>query len=613
MKSRHVILAVFTLLLPASALAQVRSGEASMNLNGTVSVGYSDDYSNAVGSDHSIAGAGEADLTGTYFNPNFLSFDIQPFYNQSRLNSTYQSMTAASGLNASAKFFAGSAFPGSISYSTTFNSSGNFSLPGLANFTTHGDTNTLALNWGVHLEKLPTLNLSFSDADDSYSIYGANSDGRLHSETFSATSNYKIAGFNLNGGYQFVDSKIALPEFLAGESAQNTNSDGGTYFLSVAHNLPWDGNISAGASRLDLHTNLSETGSTDKYDTIIDTLTGALSFAPAAHLHVGANTYYTDNLEGTLYNTLVTAGAVLPETGPQPSSHDLSLTGYANYELPAQHLNFHAFAERQQQDFLGSSFTSDSYNGTATYSNRILGGQLNGVLGLTRTSINTTHQSLWGLNSSLNYTHQVQRWTLAGGFSYSQNTQTVLINYVASGYNYNLNVGRRLRRRAYWGAYASGARSLLTNVPGSSNSSQSYSTSLSLFRLSINGSYSMASGNAVLTSTGLVPTPIPIPVVNPAAVVLYNGKSYSAGIGSSPIRGLTLSAIYAKALSATNSNSTLSNNNNENIYFLATYRLRKLNLQGGYLRLVQGFTGSGMPPILTGSFYVGVSRWFNFF
>src|SRR5208282_1373178 len=205
---------------------------------------------------------------------------------------------------------------------------------------------------------------------------------------------------------------------------------------------------------------------------------------------------------GSLYSSLVTAGAVLPENGPQQSSHDLSVTGYANYEMPAQHLNLHAFVERQQQTFFGNSFASDSYNGTATYSNRLLGGQVNGVLGLTRTTIDTTHQSLLGLNSSLNYTHQLRRWILAGGFSYSQNMQTVLINYVTSGYSYNGSVGRRIRRRAYWGAYASGAQSLLTNVPGSKNSSQSYSTSLALFHFSLNGSYSDASGNAVLTSTG---------------------------------------------------------------------------------------------------------------
>jgi hypothetical protein len=156
-------------------------------------------------------------------------------------------------------------------------------------------------------------------------------------------------------------------------------------------------------------------------------------------------------------------------------------------------------------------------------------------------------------------------------------------------------------------------RNLLTAVPGSANSSQSYSTSLSLPRFSINGAYSTSSGNALLTSTGLVATPVPLPAISPTAVVLYSGRSYSVGVGSSPIRGLTLSANYAKALSVTNSNSTASNNNYENVYFLLTYQVRKLNFQAGYLRLVQGFSVSGTPQTIVGSYFVGISRWFNFF
>ena len=162
------------------------------------------------------------------------------------------------------------------------------------------------------------------------------------------------------------------------------------------------------------------------------------------------------------------------------------------------------------------------------------------------------------------------------------------------------------------GVFAGGARSLLTGVPGSANSSQNYSTSLTVPWLSINGSYSLSSGNALLTPTGLVATPAPLPVINPAAVVLYNGRSYSVGLASTPVRGLVLSASYAKALSGTNSNSIVSNNNNENMYFLMTYHFRKLNFQAGYNRLVQGFSVSGTPPTMVGSVYVGISRWFSF-
>jgi len=304
---------------------------------------------------------------------------------------------------------------------------------------------------------------------------------------------------------------------------------------------------------------------------------------------------------------------ILPQTEAQQSSHDLSLTGYGNYEMPAYHLYLHGFIERQQQSFLGIRFASDSYNGTATYSNKLLGGSFNGVLGLTRTDLDTTHQTLLGLTSSINYTHQIQRWTLAGSLSYSQDTQTILLAYTNSGYAYSANVDRKIGRRAYWGANVSGARSVLTNQPGTANSSQSYSTSLSLPRFSINGSYSDSSGNALLTPTGLVATPVPLPVITPAAVVLFNGKSYSFGFGASPTRRLTLSAIYAKAWSATQSNSTSSNNNNENMDFRVLYNLRQLSFTAGYSRLTQGFSLLGGPPTLVGTYYVGISRWFNLF
>ena len=613
MKRVFTILAVFTLAYGGRAWAQVNAGEASVSLNGTVSAGYSDDYSNVASSDHNIFGAGQADLSGSYYNPNFLSFDVQPFYNQSRLNSTYQSMTAASGVTASAKIFGGSPFPGSISYSTVFNSTGTYNVPGLANFTTHGNNDVLALTWGVHVKGLPSLNLSFSDTDNDYSVYGAETRGALHSDVFSVTSAYSIAGFKLNGGYQYMGIHSLTPEFLSGELPEHGQSGTNSFFLGVGHDLPLNGSLSAGASHLKIDTNYGDTTFNDKYDTSIDTLTGALNFAPVTHLNVGANAYYTDNLLGSLYNTLVTAGSTAPLSEASQSSHDLSLTGNANYNMPEQHLYLRAYAERQEQTYLGNSYAADSYNGTATYFNTLLGGQVNSSLGVTRTSVSSTHQGLIGLNAVLNYTHPLRRWNLSGGFSYSQDTQTVLINYTTSGYTYNGSVGRRLRRRSYWAVYASGMRSLLTNVPGSANSSQSYSTSLSLPRFSVSAAYSTSGGNALLTSTGLVATPVPLPVVPSTSVVLYNGKAYSAALGASPIRGLTLTATYARALSGTTSSSLASSNNYDSVYFLMIYQVRKLSFQAGYNRMVQGFSITGAPPTLTGAYYLGVSRWFNFF
>src|SRR5208337_204720 len=117
----------------------------------------------------------------------------------------------------------------------------------------------------------------------------------------------------------------------------------------------------------------------------------------------------------------------------------------------------------------------------------------------------------------------------------------------------------------------------------------------------------------LLTPTGLVGTPVPLPVANPADVVFYNGNSYSVGFGTHPIRGLTATAIFSKALSDTESSQVNSRNSNENLNIQIVYHLRKLDVEAGYLKLNQGFSASGLPPTMVGSYYFAIKRWFNIF
>ena len=109
-------------------------------------------------------------------------------------------------------------------------------------------------------------------------------------------------------------------------------------------------------------------------------------------------------------------------------------------------------------------------------------------------------------------------------------------------------------------------------------------------------------------------TPVPLPVVTPGAVILYGGHSYSFGFGATPVRGLTVSASYAKALSNTAADGlSSSNNNNEQLIARIQSLVRKIYFQAGYTKLTQGFSEIAGPAAMTGSLYVGLSRWFNFF
>ena len=43
------------------------------------------------------------------------------------------------------------------------------------------------------------------------------------------------------------------------------------------------------------------------------------------------------------------------------------------------------------------------------------------------------------------------------------------------------------------------------------------------------------------------------------------------------------------------------------------YRLRKIYVNGGFTRLSQTVGTPGTAPIMVTSYYIGFSRWFNFF
>ena len=74
--------------------------DVRMNLNGILTAGYTGNYGDEIPSNHGLEFGGNGTLNGSYYNPNFLNFTITPFYNQSRANSSFQSLTDSSGVNA---------------------------------------------------------------------------------------------------------------------------------------------------------------------------------------------------------------------------------------------------------------------------------------------------------------------------------------------------------------------------------------------------------------------------------------------------------------------------------------------------------------------------------
>jgi hypothetical protein len=608
------------------ATAQVQVGEnINLNMNGQISAGYTADYGNQIPSDHGVTFGGNANLTGFYYDPNFLSFAVNPFYDQSRSNSTYASNSNASGISTSASIFSGSHFPGTVSFSKIWNAEGTIGLPGVPGYTTNGSSDAFGVGWGVYFPNRPTLSLSYQQGSSAYSIFGDNSNGTTAFRSFSANSMYQVDGWSLNGSYQRSGSHSEFPQFFGNQELETSSADGNTFSVGVGHALPLDGSFTANFNRSDFTSGFGAVSGSagTQYSGTADSINGAVYFHPANRLTVGTNVNYTDNLLGSLYQTVVTAGGLVPINTPGSSSNSLDATAFATYEL-SKHWNLFGSAEYRDQTNLTSLLTdatpssysnalsSEAFTATASYTSDFKGGMLSALMGVQENQVNTfSNSATIGAIGSANYSRTFGSWAFSGGFNYAQNTQTVLLGYTTSSLGYSANALHKLGRWR-WGVTAGGSKSLL-NHTGYSTLAQDYSTSLSGRWIGIIAAYAKSNGNALLAGNGLVPNPLP-PVLLPSQLVFYGGTGWSVGVGSNPTRKLAISASYSESHSNTGGTLTaFSFNNNNQINARIQYQLRQLYLNAGYSRLVQGFSTSSAPPALFGSYYFGIQRWFNFF
>jgi len=597
------------LLLVLSAAGQITLGDLSTNLNGTLSAGYTGDYGNQISSAHSLAFGGSGTLSGFYYNPNFVSFTVSPYLNQARDNSTYQSLSDASGVSAASNIFGGSHFPGSINFAKAYNSEGNFSVPGVANYTTHGDSETFGVNWAELVPGLPTLSASFQMGSSQYSLYGSNDNGTTDNHSFTLRSGYTLKGFNLGAYFGDGSGHSNVPQILENSPEPLISSESNRdYGFNVGHALPLRGNFAGTFSSSDFNSDFNGGSVTGT----VDTYTASAIFQPTQKFHFSLSTDYSNNLSGSLFEAIAGAGGVTQPINLGQGTHSLELSANASYSI-LSNMQGLAFADHREQYYLGESFGGSSYGGGLTYWRLLFGGSLNAALTLSDNTSSTSNQNSLGINSTVNYNRHIAGWVVGGSFSYSQNVQTALISYLTSSYSYGGNVRRRWGKFG-WSAGAGVSKSLLTEVAGTANTSESFNTSIFYSHwVTANGNYSKSSGNAIQSGLGLIQNPLPQPIIPTNDLILYGGRSYSFGLSSSPMRRLTLGLSYSKSISNSDLQGIMSNNDTKMINAVVNYQFRKMYFTGGYSNLLQGFSASGLPAENVSSFYMGVSRWFNFF
>ncbi len=203
-----------------------------MTANGTINAGYNDNYGSDIESSHGLGFGGVAALNGFFYNPNFLNFNINPYYNQSRSNSGTGSISDASGVTLNSGIFGGSHFPGSVNYSTAFNSTGNYGIPGISSLNTNGNSQNFGINWGAFVPGLPTLSVGYQMGSSNYYLYGTNESGNAKFNSFNLSSNYNLFGFGLSGGISHGNSDSLIPGVIIGGQTATANSDSTSYVFS---------------------------------------------------------------------------------------------------------------------------------------------------------------------------------------------------------------------------------------------------------------------------------------------------------------------------------------------------------------------------------------------
>jgi hypothetical protein len=275
-------------------------------------------------------------------------------------------------------------------------------------------------------------------------------------------------------------------------------------------------------------------------------------------------------------------------------------------------LYFSGGITHRQQEFLGTAFDSTAYSGGATYGHDVLGGKFTTSTIVTESELGNNGGSLLGVLSNAIYIRQIGAWNLSSSIGYSRNVQTILIAYTTSGYSFSGSATRRIRRLV-WNGTAAGSKSIVNEIQGTNSLSQTYSTGLSSRWLGANVGYSRSSGLGLFTAQGIAPLPTGVPPTLLPSTVLYGGRTYSVGVGGSPARRLTYSASFADSRSNTQNGALSSFNHTQEGNAYLQYKFRKVFFTVGYSRLLQGFSGSPLPPALVSTYYVGLSRWFNFF
>jgi hypothetical protein len=601
---------IFLLALPCAAQLEV-GDDWKMSLNGNIGFNYSGNVSQGA-SGHSLGLAGDANLSGSFYSPNFLNFNVRPYYDRLQSNSVFGALTNSSGVTSGVNLFSGSHFPGSVTYGKSINSTSEFGVPGSdIGLAAHGDTQAFGVSWSELLPHLPTLTASYAMDSGSSSIFGSQEESKQTNRSLTLLSTYQWAGFRLSGGYAHRNVDGTYSQMLDGAPEPvDARTASNNYQANAQHSFPMAGTFSVSWNRSSYGYAYHDASSANSSGAS-DTLNGNLSFRPLNKLSLAFSANYNDSLLGSIPQPILNSGTTVNATS-LGTFRGFLVSGDAYYQL-LKNLSLHSNVNHQQQEFLGKSYGATQFSGSANYNlqHRLLG-SLSFSLAVFDSATQDGNSAL-GFVGNLNFDRKIDGWDVNADFNYSQNVQTLILVYTTSSMGYVTSARRRLGNRTFFMVGFGGSHSGITAQPGSMNRAERVSSTLIYGRYSLNGFYSTSRGTAAFTPAGLVslPTNLPPSVFSPDSLIVYDSHAYGFNVGATPLRRLNISAGFARSNGDTVDPLLSTFTRNDLINVVMQYKIRKTHLNAGYTRLSQS-VGTA-PPLIASRYYIGISRWFNFF
>ena len=223
-----------------------------------------------------------------------------------------------------------------------------------------------------------------------------------------------------------------IPLVFGNDTIESVQSNNNSWFVSASHMLPMHGSSSVSFSRSYIDSNYLGYS----FNGTIDTLNAAAGIQPTQKLSLSVSMGYTDNLAGSLYQSIIPGSSSASQGSPaaqaqtsgtaaqqqqtggvfqqtEQSSNALYFSGFGAYALaPNLQLNFQA--QRREQTFLGTTYGANTYGAGVVYTRPLLGGSINAAVNFADNTTDNSIGNALSFTTNVGYNRTFADWTVSG-------------------------------------------------------------------------------------------------------------------------------------------------------------------------------------------------------